>query len=440
MARPPPRYNTTIPWKDISPLPEPLKSPGKQSPRVLVIGGGVTSLVTSWILLDKGYHVTIVAKEWASWTDGQRITSQIAGALWEFPPAVCGMHTDVISLDNSKRWSMISYQIFCAIADDPELSAQVGIRLEQSTFFFPYPIEEDTEQYAKMVEIEQTGVRGFRRSKDLIRDRNVNPDFGVVDAYEHLAPIIDTDRAMGWLMSLVRSKGAAFINETIHGSLYKAENSLLARFEADVIVNATGLGAMELADDKTCYPLRGGVLRVINDGVDFPRVSASLIMSADALHSLNEIIFIVPRNDNILIVGGIAEPDEWNLGGLTLESPIIQRMRKRCEEFLPALKSARLDPEYPLAQGLRPFRGTNVRVERELRTKSVNSRVGPVPSRIVHSYGQGGAGWSLAFGCASDIAVLVAEALADKPAMPMAMSDGSTPATPQKVQSWRSRL
>lgn len=74
-------------WRDIDPLSRPMKkSPGAY--HVLVIGGGVTALVTAWVLLDHGYQVTIMAKSWAG--DTERLTSQIAGALWEFPPAVCG--------------------------------------------------------------------------------------------------------------------------------------------------------------------------------------------------------------------------------------------------------------------------------------------------------------------------------------------------------------
>ncbi|KAL0063905.1 hypothetical protein AAF712_009187 [Marasmius tenuissimus] len=87
----------------------------------------------------------------------------------------------------------------------------------------------------------------------------------------------------------------------------------------------------------------------------------------------------------------------------------MQRMKADCEAFLPELKSALIDPDYPIAQGLRPFRGTNVRVERELRSLGMGSP----PSRIVHSYGQGGAGWSLSFGCAADVLKLVEEALQD---------------------------
>ena len=135
------------------------------------------------------------------------------------------------------------------------------------------------------------------------------------------------------------------------------------------------------------------------------------------------IVFIVPRNDNILILGGITQMDEWTLD-LTLESPVIQRMYERCLEFLPSLRHARLDPTYPLAQGLRPFRGANVRVERELR-KPISASGGP-HSVIVHNYGHGGSGWSFAFGCAEDVAALIDEVL--EGIAPKAMGSGqSTP-------------
>ncbi|KIY63623.1 hypothetical protein CYLTODRAFT_457938, partial [Cylindrobasidium torrendii FP15055 ss-10] len=116
-----------------------------------------------------------------------------------------------------------------------------------------------------------------------------------------------------------------------------------------------------------------------------------------------DIVFIVPRNDNTLILGGLAQPHQYALD-LTLDSPEIKRMRERCNKFVPGLENADYDPDAPLVQGLRPFRGSNVRVERELRTRKDGQM-----SRIVHSYGQGGAGFSLSFGCASDVLDLVQE-------------------------------
>ena len=71
--------------------------PTTSFPRVLVVGAGVTCLVATWVLLDRGYQVTILSKTWANHSPNNRLISQIAGALWEYPPAVCGSHTDETS-------------------------------------------------------------------------------------------------------------------------------------------------------------------------------------------------------------------------------------------------------------------------------------------------------------------------------------------------------
>ncbi|KAH7089331.1 hypothetical protein BKA62DRAFT_777047 [Auriculariales sp. MPI-PUGE-AT-0066] len=58
------------------------------APRVLVVGAGVIGMSTAWTLLDAGYNVTVVAKHFASRDVATpRLTSQIAGALWEYPAA-----------------------------------------------------------------------------------------------------------------------------------------------------------------------------------------------------------------------------------------------------------------------------------------------------------------------------------------------------------------
>lgn len=170
--------------------------------------------------------------------------------------------------------------------------------------------------------------------------------------------------------------------------------------------------SIRLAADPTVYPLRGALIRVINDGKKFPKVTQALGVTFDAERG-QEIVFIVPRNDNILILGGLAQPDEWELD-LTLESPEVIAMRKRCNAFVPGLEHAEYDPSGPFVQGLRPFRQKNVRVERELRPKG-DSGV----SKIVHSYGQGGAGFALSFGCAGEVLTLVEEARSGVAAKPM---------------------
>ena len=70
---------------------------------------------------------------------------------------------------------------------------------------------------------------------------------------------------------------------------------------------------------------------------------------------------------DMLVLGGIAEPDMSGLEiGLHNYEP-IRAMYRRCVEFMPALKPAEIDAAEPVRVGLRPVRLQNVRLERELR-------------------------------------------------------------------------
>lgn len=408
--------------KDITPDPKPLRTPKASSPRVLVIGGGVTGLITSWVLLDSGYHVTIVSKDWASWGKAQRLTSQIAGALWELPPGGCGPQAQHNFLGLCQRWALESYEVYSAMAAIPGLAEAVGIKVLPLDMFFTHPVEKDAKKHEKMLKIAKSAIRGFRHDPAIIQERKVNAEFGggLRDAYEHQAPIIDSDQGMQWLMRLVKNKGAVLVTEAVHQDLLELESHLLEKYEADVIVNASGLSSRMLAADPTVFPVRGATLRLVNDGRDFPKVEHAAIVSTDTNKDgqFTDLVFMVPRNDNTMILGSIVQHHEEQLN-LTVDSPEVQAILQRCQSFLPALKNARLDPEYPLAQGLRPFRVGNVRVERELRRTEMGS------SRIVHSYGQGGAGWSLAFGCAAECASLVEDILLGLPAVRMGTTRSS---------------
>ncbi|KAK8085109.1 nucleotide-binding domain-containing protein [Apiospora hydei] len=378
----------------------------------MIVGGGVTGLVTVWTLVDKGCHITILAKGWASYGSPQRLTSQIAGALWEFPPASAGS-TQTPSRCVTPGAGFVLYlgrhRLRLPRKDDPSSTERAGVRMKHVSFFFPEPVEGNTIKTTKMLEIMARGVRGLRHSASIIEEQRVSSSYGAVDAYEHLAP----------------------------GQGRPASH-------ADAIVNATGLAGTELAGDNSCYQIWGGLIRVINDGCDFPMIDAALTISANAAHSANEIAFLMPRNGDVLLSGGITKSHEPYLD-LTLDSPIVRRMRARCEAFFPELKKDRLDADYPLAQRLRPFGQRNIRVERELRIQGggADDDVDTDPSaftkagRIVHNYGHSAAGWSVSFRCAGDVAVLVEEALLDLPLRPMMLETEfleSLPKTPEAIK------
>ena len=111
---------------------------------------------------------------------------------------------------------------------------------------------------------------------------------------------------MYWLCDTVSQKGATLVTGRVSGDLLGQEDALLKQYHVIVIVNfVTGLSAFELAGDETLYPLRGALIRVVNNGKRFPKVTEALAVSIDEAHKHEqELVFIVPRKDKILILGG----------------------------------------------------------------------------------------------------------------------------------------
>src|SRR5262249_54550647 len=163
-------------------------------------------------------------------------TSVVAGALWEWPPAVCGHHQDAVSLARSKAWADTSYRVFGELAADP----RTGVFVRRVTFYFRRPLADNTPQRVKMDEL-RPKVRGFRHDPALIAANGVNPDLGLRDAYSHLAPMVDTDTYMLWLLGEVRRAGCRVIEGKVVGLLRESESELLRDYGVGAIVNCTGL-------------------------------------------------------------------------------------------------------------------------------------------------------------------------------------------------------
>ena len=85
----------------------------------------------------------------------------------------------------------------------------------------------------------------------------VNPAFGVVDAYQHMAPMINTAVFMQWLYQQCHQRGCRFVQDDIHGLLRDQAEELKIKYKSQLIVNCSGLSARELAGDENVYPSRG---------------------------------------------------------------------------------------------------------------------------------------------------------------------------------------
>jgi D-amino-acid oxidase len=152
----------------------------------------------------------------------------------------------------------------------------------------------------------------------------------------------------------------------------------LAEVEGDIVVNCTGLGARALTGDAELQAVYGQVALTEPGELD---LGVALGDERDAA----ALLYVVPRRHEIVIGGcAIPSPDDRSLEpDPVLTAAIVGRAR--AAGLRPgALRRARA--------GLRPYRKT-VRLERE--------------GRVIHNYGHGGAGYTLAWGCAEDVRALV---------------------------------
>lgn len=344
-----------------------------------MIGAGVSGLTCAYQLAENGHDVIVIADK-----DASQTSSTVAGALWEWPPAVCGHHTDSLSLQRSKPWCIESYNKFNQLSR----SVETGVKMETACFYFFCPVEQSDFEKSKMEEC-QDHVEAFRHDASLIEKNRVGSTLGLVDAYSYRAPVIHTPIYMKWLKNSLLARGIQFISQKLVGPLCENLN-LLKEHRASTIINCTGLGSHELADDDV-FPLRGALIQV--DPHSAKMISGAHCITHDDAKPHQNMIYVVPRGQGLLL-GGIAEPREWD-EHLTLENDLVKEILSRCLDFMPDLNQFSIPQQQPVLVGLRPARKKNVRLEREQ----------DLP--VIHNYGHGGSGFSLSWGCAKEVASLV---------------------------------
>ena len=347
--------------------------------KVLVLGAGISGLTCAFELVNRGHQVTVIYAK-----DASQTPSVIAGALWEWPPAVCGHHTDVRSLERSKPWCFETYQRFQQLSENPES----GIVMERAHFYFFHPVESNEFENSKLKEIRQH-CDGVVHDPALIEKNGVNKSLQLKDSYSFIAPVINTPIYTRWLRRQVESMGVKFQQRAVGGGL-DAFGPLLDEFDASLLINCSGLGARNFGDEQV-YPLRGALVQLkLSQQLPAPGVHC---ISHDDAKTHQNMIYLVPRGDTLLL-GGIAQPNEWN-EELSVNDSIVKGIVDRCLEFMPDLARLRSDEQLPVLVGLRPARNGNVRLEWE-----------PEQS-VIHNYGHGGSGFSMSWGCAKEVASLV---------------------------------
>ncbi|MFJ2889992.1 FAD-dependent oxidoreductase [Streptomyces sp. NPDC087305] len=186
-------------------------------------------------------------------------------------------------------------------------------------------------------------------------------------------PLIDMSVHLPWLRDRFVELG---------GTVEEASVVDLSEVPASVVVNCTGLASLDLVPDRSVRPVRGQLVVVENPGI------TTWLTAVD--HSADTSTYFFPQPGG-LILGGTAEENAWSM---TPDPATAEAIIARCAAFRPEIADARV-LEHRV--GLRPTRPA-VRLEREV------LRGGRV---LVHNYGHGGAGITVAWGCAREAADLV---------------------------------
>ena len=186
------------------------------------------------------------------------------------------------------------------------------------------------------------------------------------------APSVEMTPYLAWLRERLEAGGGQVVRRAL-GTLAEAYEF------APVVVNATGLAAGRLAADPAVFPARGHVLLVANPGLD---------VSVRDEDDPAGVTYVHPRRHDV-VLGGTYDEGVAHTGPDPEEAAAI---RRRCVALVPQLAEA---PVLGERIGLRPVRRGGPRVE-----------VDPADGRLVHAYGHGGAGVTLSWGCAAEVADL----------------------------------
>jgi D-amino-acid oxidase len=308
----------------------------------VVVGAGVVGLTSAVQLAEAGWRVLVMTKDQPAQT-----TSAAAGAMW-------GPYL-VEPRDRVKAWATKSLRVFTALAQVPGSGVRLVTGTEASRTF--------------------TGPPDFLA---MLGDVTVcAPDQlppGYVTGWRYTVPLIDMDLYLPYLQDRLTSAGG------IIRQLAITDLSQAAR-HAPVVINATGLGARDLVGDTSLTPIRGQLVVMDNPGItEF--FTEDTGWSPDLLH-------LYPHGGR-LILGGVAQDGDWDLQpSMKTAEAII----KRCASIDPRIASL---PVKGHRVGLRPTRPA-IRCEADTTITSY---------RLLHNYGHGGAGVSLSWGCAGEIAGL----------------------------------
>ncbi|MGC2353063.1 MAG: FAD-dependent oxidoreductase [Candidatus Udaeobacter sp.] len=321
--------------------------------RVAIIGAGVSGLTCGVVFAERGYRTAIFAKE-----TGQQTTSGAAAAVW-FP-------YDAQPAETVIPWALTTYGALVELGRDP--SAGVSMI--------------DLHQFSRTGEIQipdwaiPLGASSVATGLWPVQDRAQRGGYNFKGSYAITVPLIDTTIYLDYLANRFVSAGGAITANVRFEKIEDVDRKF------DLVINCAGIGARDLVQDVDLQPHRGQVAIV-------PKIDNLLcaIVCDDP-----PLMYAIPRA-NDCVFGGTNEISD----DLDVDLKSTTRILDECSRVL------NIDKPHVLAErvGLRPFRKSGVRVERDCLSDG---------RTVIHNYGHGGAGFTLSWGCAENVARLVQQA------------------------------
>jgi D-amino-acid oxidase len=309
---------------------------------VAVVGAGIIGLSCAVRMAEAGARVTVLTADEPAAT-----VSQVAAAVW-YPT-----HTDADPRVLS--WARRTFDEFAGQA-----AREVpGVVMRPTRMLLRAPAT--TPWWA-------AATRNFL---------SVDPPEPYLGEWRFTVPAVEMGPYLDWLIDRITTAGAVLRRQRLRLLDEAAEL-------APVVVNATGLGARGLADDPAVHPVRGRIVLVTNPGLH------TSVRDEDSPAGLT---YVHPRSRDV-VLGGTFEPGVTDTGPDEAAGGSIV---ERCVALVPELAGAEVIGQ---RCGLRPARRGGARVEEDP-TGLADGAV-----RLLHAYGHSGAGVTLSWGCADDVAAL----------------------------------
>ena len=274
-------------------------------------------------------------------------TSVAAGAVWGL--------TRVGPPDRIVDWGRAGLEALTKLAAEPG----TGVRMAAGKEISRAPLE--AHDWTELV----TGLRPCEESE--------LPD-GFTQGWHYTAPLATMPVYLDYLTARFEQAGGMLEVSPVRslGELADA---------APVVVNCSGAAARDLVPDPAVVAVRGQVVIAANPGIE------EFLIDRDPEPPW--IAYMFPHGDTILL-GGTNDEGNWD------EDPkieVAERIMAECSAIEPRLRGVEILGH---RVGLRPCR-PGVRLESE-----------PLGGGVLwHNYGHGGAGISLSWGCAAEIATAI---------------------------------